>query len=142
LFSQFDATNDGDDDESRYTEQSNISKRSQSLAELEDEQERRLDSTEDERTAAYNLQFQFRAPTKSFSSSNTFTRQEQLFQSEDHEAAERQRQIQEILAQDDAKWKEERRKKKMGVYADAQNGEELLRVEEVERLRIERGTSE
>jgi len=139
---------DNDDDDS--LDRLSGTKKLRSLSALEDEEERRQDllyaqmAQLKERSKMDNqsflLQHSYRAPSKSFSSSNTFERQEQLsLSSEDVDTVKRQEKIRAILALEDAKYKEERKRKKMGVYADATNIEEFKRKEEEERIRIQKG---
>lgn len=137
-----DANGTHNDDEDDFTDRLNGSRKSRSLSDLEDEEERRLDlqaqlALSKERKSL--LQHSFRAPSKSFSSSNTFELQEELSSSEDVDRLERQEKIRVIIEREDAKYKEERKKKKMGVYADITSMEEFKRKEEEERLRIQQG---
>lgn len=106
-----------------------------SLAELEDLEEKRLDSQE----AAATLSHQMRAPVKLAQSSNTFNAQEATFGEEDAEALERQRTIRQFLAEDDEQWKQERRKKLLGKYADVTSKEEMEKLNEEMKMEIEQG---
>mmetsp|Transcript_5924 Transcript_5924/g.8618 ORF Transcript_5924/g.8618 Transcript_5924/m.8618 type:complete len:1175 (+) Transcript_5924:291-3815(+) len=86
-----------------------------------------------------SLTHELRAPTSSQSSGGTYNLQEKLFRAEeDKDTMERQKKIQEILEKDDQEWREQRRKQKMGKYADVKNMEEWKKLEEEERMRIER----
>jgi hypothetical protein len=82
-----------------------------------------------------------RAPSKNAQSSQTFSTQEQTFKDEDDEAYERQRTIKRLLDEDDVKWKEERRRKIMGKYADAKSDEEVQSIKDEEDRQIEEGKS-
>lgn len=104
-----------------------------SLSEMEDDIERKLDAEE----KLQSLQHTFRAPSKNQQSSQTFENQEKTFEAEDNEARERQRTIKKILDEDDAKWKEERKKKILGKYADAKDESEIKRIREEEDRKIE-----
>ncbi len=104
-----------------------------SLSEMEDDIERKLDAAE----KLESLQHTFRAPSKNQQSSQTFETQEKTFEAEDNEARERQRTIKKILDEDDAKWKEERKKKILGKYADAKDDSEVKRIREEEDRKIE-----
>ena len=155
LESQADGEEEAEDD--NYFDRLVASRKSRSLSELEDEAERRLDlrtqlsSTTskqlknegkvvtDSENPSFLLQHSFRAPYQSFSSSNTFERNEQQSSFEDQDAFERQEKIKSIIALEDAKYKEERKRKKMGAYADATNMEEFKQKEEQERRRIQQG---
>lgn len=106
-----------------------------SLAELEDLEEKRLDLQED----AESLSHRLRAPVKLAQSSNTFNAQESTFGEEDAEALERQRTIKQFLAEDDEQWKQERRKKILGKYADVSSKEEMNQLNEEIRIQIEQG---
>jgi hypothetical protein len=106
-----------------------------SLAELEELEEKRLDSQE----AAGTLSHQMRAPVKLAQSSNTFNAQEATFGEEDAEALERQRTIRQFLAEDDEQWKQERRKKLLGKYADVTSKEEMEKLIEEMKMEIEQG---
>jgi len=138
-----------EEDEDDFFDRLNGSRKARSLSDLEDEAERRLDlqtqlTMSKQRSVSdgqsFLLQHSIRAPSKSFSSSNTFERQEQLStSSEDVDTLDRQEKIRAILAREDAKYKEERKRKKMGVYADATTMEDFKRKEEEERLRIQQG---
>jgi hypothetical protein len=139
-----------EEDEDDFFDRLNGSRKARSLSDLEDEAERRLDlqtqlTMSKQRSVSsdgqsFLLQHSIRAPSKSFSSSNTFERQEQLStSSEDVDTLDRQEKIRAILAREDAKYKEERKRKKMGVYAGATTMEDFKRKEEEERLRIQQG---
>lgn len=104
-----------------------------SLAELEEMEEKRLDSQE----AAESLSHTFRAPVKLAQSSNTYNAQEATFGEEDAEARERQRTIRQFLAKDDEEWKQERRKKLLGKYANVSSKEEMEKLNEEIRMEIE-----
>ena len=108
---------------------------SQSLAEMEDDVERTLDQEE----PLESLQHKMRAPSKNQQSSQTFSTQEQTFKDEDNEAYERQRTIKKLLDEDDLVWKEERRRKIMGKYADAKSEEEIQNIKDDEDRKIEKG---
>jgi len=111
---------------------------SQSLADMEDDVERKLDQAE----PLESLQHTMRAPSKNQQSSQTFSTQEQTFKDEDDEAYERQRTIKRLLDEDDVKWKEERRRKIMGKYADAKSEEEVQSIKDEEDKKIEEGKSD
>jgi len=108
---------------------------SQSLADMEDDVERKLDQEE----PLESLQHKMRAPSKNQQSSQTFSTQEQTFKDEDKEAYERQRTIKKLLDEDDKVWKEERRRKIMGKYADAKSDEEVQTIKDDEDKKIEKG---
>ena len=77
--------------------------------------------------------------SKNQQSSQTFSTQEQTFKDEDNEAYERQRTIKKLLDEDDLVWKEERRRKIMGKYADAKSEEEIQNIKDDEDRKIEKG---
>ena len=62
------------------------------------------------------LQHEFRAPTTSSSSSQTFANQESSFENEDEEARKRQSFINAYLEKDDENWKRERLERILGKY--------------------------
>mmetsp|Transcript_17358 Transcript_17358/g.32903 ORF Transcript_17358/g.32903 Transcript_17358/m.32903 type:complete len:1102 (-) Transcript_17358:23-3328(-) len=106
---------------------------SQSLADMEDDVERKLDNEE----PLESIENSWRAPSRSQQSSNTFSAQLETFKDEDRETFERQKTIKKILDEDDAKWKAERRKKIMGKYADATTVEEVQKIQDEEERQIE-----
>jgi len=87
-------------------------------------------------------QYIIRAPSVSKSSTKRFFNQEELYAREDIEAAERQSKIQEIVEEDDRKWKEKRLKEKLGKFADAQSAEDWKRLVEEESNRIRQENNE
>ncbi len=95
-----------------------------SLADMEDLAEKQLDEAE----KVASLQHTMRAPEKAQQSSQTYSTQEETFKDEDKEAVARQETIKKILDEEDAKWKEERRRKIMGKYADAKSEEEIQKI--------------
>lgn len=107
----------------------------QSLADLEDLVEQTLDSQEP--IERFTSPHQFRAPVKLAQSSNTFFAQESTFGDEDAEAMERQKTINKYLAQDDEKYKEERRRKIMGKFANVNSKEEMEKMMEDLRYKVE-----
>jgi hypothetical protein len=110
--------------------------RSQSLADMEDDVERKLDNEE----PLESIDNSWRAPSRSQQSSNTFSAQLETFKEEDRETFERQKTIKKILDEDDAKWRAERRKRIMGKYADAKTVEEIQKIQDEEDRQIEKGT--
>ncbi len=108
---------------------------------MEDLQEQKLDQEAAARANRNSLQHALRAPTSAQQSSQTYSTQEQTFREEDEEAIERQRKIKELLDEDDAKWKEERRRKIMGRYADAKDSDEIQRLLDEEMKKIDEGMS-
>ena len=111
------------------------SDKAQSLADLEDEVEKRLDS----QSADQTLQHSLRAPTKLQQSSQSYSIQEETFKDEDQEAIERQNTIRRLLDEDDAKWKEERKRKILGKYADAKSQEDIKKLNDEEQRKIDQG---
>lgn len=111
------------------------SEKTQSLADLEDEVEKRLDSQNTDQT----LQHSLRAPTKLQQSSQSYSIQEETFKDEDQEAIERQNTIRRLLDEDDAKWKEERKRKILGKYADAKSQEDIKKLNDEEQRKIDQG---
>jgi hypothetical protein len=101
---------------------------------MEDIAERKLD----EAGKIESLQHTMRAPSKAQQSSQTYSTQEETFKDEDKEAVERQKTIKKILDEEDAKWKEERRRKIMGKYADAKSEEEIQKIQKKEDKKIAR----
>mmetsp|Transcript_24990 Transcript_24990/g.36953 ORF Transcript_24990/g.36953 Transcript_24990/m.36953 type:complete len:1110 (+) Transcript_24990:134-3463(+) len=109
------------------------SDKTQSLADLEDEVEKRLDS----QSADQTLQHSLRAPTKLQQSSQSYSIQEETFKDEDQEAIDRQNTIRRLLDEDDAKWKEERKRKILGKYADAKSQEDIKKLNDEEQRKID-----
>ena len=106
-----------------------------SLADMEDDVERKLDKAE----PLESLQHTFRAPSKLQQSSKSYSVQESTFKDEDMEAVKRQQTIKKLLDEDDAKWKEQRRRKIMGKYADAKTEEEIQRIRDEEDRKLDEG---
>lgn len=99
---------------------------------MEDIAEKKLDAAE----KMESLQHTMRAPSKAQQSSQTYSTQEETFKDEDKEAVERQQTIKKILDEEDAKWKEERRRKILGKYADAKSEEDVQKIQEEEDKKI------
>jgi len=110
------------------------SKARPSLADMEDMEEERLRRIEDHRK---NLNKSSSHSIKSSaSSSGTDALYNGMFEEEDAENAKRQQKIQEILEEDDAKWKEERRIKMLGKFANVKDEDEWKQLEDEERQQI------
>mmetsp|Transcript_4906 Transcript_4906/g.5661 ORF Transcript_4906/g.5661 Transcript_4906/m.5661 type:complete len:178 (+) Transcript_4906:3-536(+) len=107
-----------------------------SLAEMEDEVEQRLDS---QGTVEEPLQHTTRAPVKLNQSSQSHSVQEETFKDEDEEAVERQKTVRRLLEEDERQWKEERRRKVLGKYADAKSKEDIQKLNEEEQRKIDKG---
>ena len=115
----------------------NENKSRPSLAELEDMEEERLRRIEDHRKT---LNTSFSSQIKSSaSSSGTDALNNGMFEEEDAQNAERQQKIQQILEEDDAKWREERRKKMLGKFANVRDEEEWKKLEEEEKRQVKAG---
>ena len=57
----------------------------------------------------------------------------EMFSEEDENNAARQAKIQQLMAEDDAKWQEERRKRLLGKYADVESWEEVEKLQKEDR---------
>ena len=68
------------------------------------------------------------------------TRYNEMFAEEDEQNLKRQQKIQQLMDEDDKIWKEQRRKKMMGKYADVDSWEEVEEMLEKDRKREVQGT--
>jgi len=121
----------------------------QSLSDMEDQAEVRLDRQEQmssERNSAMNdnnsnlnMQLNERAPTTMDSSSNHMNNQEDVFRNEDRAKGQREDKIREILEKDDAEYRERMKKERFGKFANAKNADDwkMLEKEESDRVRRE-----
>ena len=68
------------------------------------------------------------------------TRYNEMFAEEDLQNLKRQQKIQQLMDEDDKIWKEQRRKKMMGKYANVESWEEVEKMLEKDRKREVKGT--
>jgi len=113
-----------------------ISNARRSLAQMEDVEEERLQRIDSHRkklnkSASNSIK-------SSASSSGTDALNNGMFEEEDAENARRQQTIQQILEEDDAVWKEERRMKMLGKFANVTNEEEWKQLEDEERSIVQK----
>mmetsp|Transcript_8516 Transcript_8516/g.12477 ORF Transcript_8516/g.12477 Transcript_8516/m.12477 type:complete len:1228 (-) Transcript_8516:444-4127(-) len=109
------------------------------LAELEDMEERRLDQLEESIKNSSNNGM--KQSSEKIDERVLAQRRDQMeksrydamFVEEDAERLERQKRIDQILEEDDKKWREERRQKKLGKYANVKSKDDLKKLEEEER---------
>jgi hypothetical protein len=110
---------------------------SESLSDMEDRVENQLDKDQPLETNA--LQHSYIAPTKTDSSSGTYNLQEKGMHGEDAEMRQRQDKINEILEEEDKVWREERRRKQMGKFADVETQEDWERLRNEEKQTLDKG---
>jgi len=120
----------------------------QSLSDMEDQAEQRLDRQEQmslkrnpaikDNNSNLNMQLKERAPTTMDSSSNHMTNQEDVFRNEDRAKGQREDKIREILEKDDAEYRERMKKERFGKFANAKNADDWKRLEKEEIDKITR----
>ena len=120
-----------------YINSSKLSSSSESLSDMEDRVENQLDKDEPLETNV--LQHRYIAPTKTDSSSGTLELQERGMHGEDVETQKRQEKINEILDEEERQWREVRRRKQMGKFADVETQADWERLKEEEKKALQKG---